>query len=57
MEKYTVPEIHKKPANAAEFIASLNDKERLLHKLAEELLGSSYFMDRTHSYVKWKKTA
>ncbi len=57
METYKEPEIHRKPVDAAAFLASLSTRERELHALAEKLLGSSYFLDRTHSYVKWKKTA
>lgn len=55
METYTHPDKHRKPVDAAEFLESLYDRERELHALAERLLGSSYFLDRTHSYTKWKK--
>ena len=55
MEKYTAPDTHRKPVDADAFIASLNEKERLLHEMAERILGSSYFMNRTHSYMKWEK--
>jgi hypothetical protein len=55
MEAYIKPEKHRKPVDASAFMASLNEKERELHVLAERLLGSSYFLDRTHSYTKWKK--
>lgn len=55
METYTQPEKHRKPVDAGEFLASLNEKEKELHVLAERILGSSYFLDRTHSYTKWKK--
>jgi hypothetical protein len=44
------------PADAEEFLASLPEVERQLHKLAAEKLGSSYFMDRTHSYKAWKRS-
>lgn len=52
---YTPPPPHALPADAAEFLASLPEVERELHTLAAEKLGSSYFMDRTHSYKNWKK--
>jgi hypothetical protein len=54
-QNYTPPPPHTLPADAAEFLASLPEVEQQLHKLAAEKLGSSYFMDRTHSYKNWKK--
>jgi len=56
MQKYVEPEAHRRPANEAAFIASLSEKEKELHKMAQRILGSSYFMDRTHSYNKWQKS-
>lgn len=56
MQKYTPPPVHAKPDDVAEFIASLSENEKLLHQMAERILGSSYFMDRTHGYQKWKKS-
>ena len=56
METYVQPDKHRKPENSGAFLAQLNERERELHKMAERILGSSYFIDRTHSYVKWKKT-
>jgi hypothetical protein len=55
MQKYTEPEAHRRPQNESNFVDSLTEKERELHKMAERLLGSSYFMDRTHSYKKWQQ--
>lgn len=55
MQKYKEPEVHRRPANEAQFVTALNSKEQELHKMAERLLGSSYFMDRTHSYNKWQQ--
>jgi hypothetical protein len=54
-EYYKPPPPHKRPADAAEFLASLDETNRQLHELAQEQLGSSYFMDRCHSYKAWKK--
>jgi hypothetical protein len=54
-ERYTPPPPHALPADAEEFLATLPEVERQLHVLAAEKLGSSYFMDRTHSYKNWKK--
>jgi hypothetical protein len=54
--KYMPPTTHKMPADMAEFLASLNENERRLHQMAERVLGSSYFMDRTHGYTKWQRS-
>ena len=54
-EYYKPPPPHKHPADFAEFLASLDETNRQLHELAQEQLGSSYFMDRCHSYKAWKK--
>ena len=54
-ESYKPPPPHTLPPDAAEFLASLPEVERQLHALAADKLGSSYFMDRTHSYKNWKK--
>jgi hypothetical protein len=54
-ETYKPPPPHALPPDAAEFLASLPEVERQLHALAADKLGSSYFMDRTHSYKNWKK--
>jgi hypothetical protein len=48
---------HPRPSDAAEFLASLTPRERELHEMATEILGSSYFMDRCHGYRKWAATA
>lgn len=55
MEKYTEAAVHRRPQNEVSFVASLTPKEKELHKMAERILGSSYFMDRTHSYNKWQQ--
>ncbi len=53
-QKYAPPPRPAKPADYEEFMAQLDDKERELHRMAEELLGSSYFVQWTHGYKKWK---
>ena len=45
--------IHKRPANAQVFLASLSPIERQLQDLAQEKLGSSYFMEKTSAYKKF----
>lgn len=53
--KYTPPPPHPQPADAQEFLASLDTTNRGLHEIATRFLGSSYFMDRCHGYKAWKK--
>ena len=36
------------------YLASRSAKERALHELAVKMLGSSYFVERTHGFRKWK---
>ena len=55
-QRYTPPPPHPKPADASEFLASLDPINRRLHDIATKSLGSSYFMDRCHGYKGWKKT-
>lgn len=46
---------HEVTAKGKEFLASLSPRERELHTLAAKMLGSSYFVEKTHAYVKWLK--
>lgn len=55
MEKYTPPKSAPLPADFDEFYASLSPQERELHQLAIDKLQSSYFVQWTHFYKKWKK--
>jgi hypothetical protein len=36
------------------FVESLNQKEKELHELATQMLGSSYFVGKTHAYRGWE---
>ena len=48
---------HVLPDDAEEFMKameSIDDKHKKLHEIGREFLGSSYFMERTHGYKKWK---
>ena len=36
-----------------QFVASLGAKQMELHDLATKMLGSSYFVGKTHAYTKW----
>ena len=51
--KVTPLPIHKRPANAEAFLSSLSPIERKLQDLAQEKLGSSYFMEKTSAYKKF----
>jgi hypothetical protein len=55
MSDYVPPPAHRIPEEAAKFLATLPEKERLLHELAIELLGSSYFVETCHAFVAWKR--
>ena len=37
------------------FYKSLSPRELEAHKLAAQMLGSSYIVDKTHAFVKWEK--
>ena len=56
MEKYLPPKSPPPPEDFDEFYASLTPQEKELHLLAIEKLQSSYFVQWTHFYKKWKKT-
>ena len=55
MQVYTPPKPAPLPADFDEFFATLSQKEKELHELAKEKLGSSYFIQWTHMYTKWAK--
>ena len=54
MKVYTPPKPAPLPEDFDEFYASLTDQEKELHQLSIEKLGSSYFVQWTHFYKKWK---
>jgi hypothetical protein len=41
---------------AAEYIAGMTVQQKELHELATQMLGSSYFVERTHGFRKWLAT-
>ena len=55
MQVYTPPKPAPLPADFEEFFATLTEKEKELHYLATEKLGSSYFIQWTHMYRDWSK--
>lgn len=36
------------------YLASLTEQEREAEKLAREMLGTSYFIEYTHGFLRWK---
>jgi hypothetical protein len=53
---YKPPKPSPMPSDYDLYLASLTSQELELHKMAEELLGSSFFVEWTHGYKKWKAT-
>jgi len=49
--EYKPPPPHRIPEEASKFLETLKEKERQLHELAIELLGSSYFVETSHAFV------
>ncbi len=39
-----------------QFLDTRNPKEKELHRLATQMLGSSYFTGKTHGFTAWLKT-
>ena len=56
MQRYTPPKPAPLPVDFDEFYATLTPEEKELHALATEWLASSYFIQWTHMYTKWKKS-
>lgn len=53
MDSTYVAPVHSAPAELAPYIEQMSQKERELHELAIKLLGSSYFIEYSHGYLKW----
>lgn len=53
MDRYTPLPPHAVPEEAKAYVAAMTPKERELHDLAVELLGSSYFVEWSHGFKKW----
>lgn len=45
---------HTVPSEAIPYIESLSPDELKLHEMAVKILGSSYFVEKSHGYLKWK---
>lgn len=52
-EKLTFQPPHKFNPQEEAFLKSLPPKEKELHLLATQMLGSSYFMGKTHGFRAW----
>ncbi len=39
-----------------QFLQSLKPQEKELHALATQMLGSSYFVGKTHGFTQWVKS-
>ncbi len=55
-ETLTFQPPHKLNQTEQAFLQQLPPKEKELHELATKMLGSSYFMGKTHAYTAWVKT-
>jgi hypothetical protein len=53
-EIYVPPNSSPVPEDFDLYYASLSEREKELHKMAVDLLGSSYFVQWSHGYKKWK---
>lgn len=52
-EIYKPQEPHPVQEKGKQFLGSLPPKARELHTLATSMLGSSYFVEKTHAFKKW----
>jgi len=50
--QYTHPE-HPISPEGKQFLASLTQEQRNLQILAQKMLGSSYFIEKTHGFKAW----
>jgi len=46
---------HPLPADSQAFLDACSPQERNVHMMAIRILGSSYFMDKSHGYRSWKE--
>lgn len=44
---------HKVTATEKQFLDTRDGKEKELHRLAQQMLGSSYFTGKTHGFTAW----
>jgi len=46
---------HKLNPQEKAFVKQLTPQQKELHELATQMLGSSYFVGKTHAYTAWEK--
>jgi hypothetical protein len=44
---------HARPENWQKFLETLGEKEKEVHLMGEAIMGSSYYMEKTHAYREW----
>jgi hypothetical protein len=54
-ETFKAQDPHKLNDNERKYIEVMNSEQKKLHELAVKMLGSSYFVGKTHGYTKWIK--
>ena len=55
-EKLTFQPPHPLTQKEKQFLQQISPRERELHSLATEMLGSSYFAGKTHGFTQWAKS-
>lgn len=55
--QYIPQEPHPISEEGRRFLASLSEREMALQTMMSKSLGSSYFVERTHAFRKWKAAA
>ena len=56
MERQILP-AHAPPSDSESYLQACSKEERELVQLAVTQLGSSYFMEKSHGYLAWKKAS
>jgi hypothetical protein len=59
MSTYIPLEPHMPPPHLVkeveEYLGQLDEKHKRLHEIAVKTLASSYFVERSHGFLNWKK--
>jgi hypothetical protein len=55
-EMYQLQPPHKVNEKEKQFLDTRSPREKELHRLAQEMLGSSYFTGKTHGFTAWLKS-
>lgn len=54
LPNHQVPDEDKKYMEG--FLAQLSQKEKELHEMAQKILGSSYFVEKSHAFITYKNS-